>query len=38
MKLASVLSLGDRAPADPIALALCVALAILTLLLASRGV
>lgn len=36
MKLASVLTLGDRAPADPIALAVCVALAMLTLLLASR--
>ena len=36
MKLASVLSLGDRAPTDPVALALCVALAILTLLIASR--
>jgi hypothetical protein len=37
VKLASVLNLGDIAPPDPVALAICVALAMLTILIASRA-
>lgn len=38
MKLASVLNLGDIATPNPIALALSVALAMLTILIVARGV
>jgi hypothetical protein len=37
VKLASTIHLGDIAPPDPVALAICVVLSLLTILLASRA-
>jgi hypothetical protein len=37
MKLASTISLGDIAAPNPLALAICVGLSLLTILLASRA-